>query len=94
MKEFILFLRGIIRISFIGLQELCEPQSVGEKVQARSCQAAFAWVAYDTSQGDGQPAPLDIVPGPWRRLVKPPPDPVPDRRAYTLCLLERLQDNL
>jgi hypothetical protein len=41
-----------------------------------------------------QSAPLDVVPGAWRRLVKPPHDPVPDRRAYTLCLLERLQDHL
>jgi hypothetical protein len=43
---------------------------------------------------DMQPAPLDVVPGAWRRLVKPPQDPVPDRRAYTLCLLDRLQDHL
>ena len=43
---------------------------------------------------DMQPAPLDVVPSAWRRLVKPPQAPVPDRRAYTLCLLERLQDHL
>jgi hypothetical protein len=43
---------------------------------------------------DMQPAPLDVVPSAWRRLVKPPQDPVPDRHAYTLCLLERLQDHL
>ena len=43
---------------------------------------------------DMQSAPLDVVPSAWRRLVKPPQAPVPDRRAYTLCLLERLQDHL
>jgi TnpA family transposase len=43
---------------------------------------------------DMQSAPLAVVPSAWRRLVKPPQAPVPDRRAYTLCLLERLQDHL
>jgi hypothetical protein len=39
-------------------------------------------------------APLDLVPSAWRRLVLPRHQPVADRRAYTLCLLERLQDSL
>jgi Tn3 transposase DDE domain/Domain of unknown function (DUF4158) len=43
---------------------------------------------------DMQSAPLDIVPSAWRRLVQPPQEPVPDRRAYTLWLLERLQEHL
>ena len=43
---------------------------------------------------DLQHAPLDGVPSAWRRLVKPPREAEVDRRAYTLCTLERLQDNL
>ena len=43
---------------------------------------------------DMRPAPLDLVPSAWRRLVLPRHQPVPDRRAYTLCLMERLQDSL
>jgi hypothetical protein len=43
---------------------------------------------------DLQQAPLDGVPSAWRRLVKPPREAEVDRRAYTLCTLERLQDNL
>ena len=43
---------------------------------------------------DMRRAPLDLVPSGWRRLVLPRHQPVPDRRAYTLCLLERLQDSL
>ena len=39
-------------------------------------------------------APLDLVPGAWRRLVLPRRQAVADRRAYTLCLMERLQDSL
>src|SRR4029453_5990629 len=42
---------------------------------------------------DMQSAPLDVVPSAWRRLVKPPQAPVPDRRANTLFLLERPQDH-
>jgi hypothetical protein len=38
-------------------------------------------------------APRDVVPGPWRRLVLGP-DSATDRRAYTLCVMERLQDTL
>ncbi len=41
-----------------------------------------------------QQAPLDFVPGAWRRLVLPPHQTVADRRAYTLCSMERLQDSL
>ena len=41
-----------------------------------------------------QEAPLDVVPSAWRRLVKPPRGAEVDRRAYTLCILERLQDSL
>jgi TnpA family transposase len=43
---------------------------------------------------DMQPAPLDVVPRAWRRLVLPPHEPVPDRRAYTLCAMERLHESL
>ncbi len=38
-------------------------------------------------------APLALVPGAWRRLVLPHRQAVADRRAYTLCVLERLQDS-
>src|SRR5712691_8168814 len=41
-----------------------------------------------------QHAPLDGIPSAWRRLVKPPRAAEVDRRAYTLCTLERLQDHL
>jgi hypothetical protein len=41
-----------------------------------------------------QQAPLDIIPGAWRRLVLPRHAPGPDRWAYTLCVLERLQESL
>jgi TnpA family transposase len=41
-----------------------------------------------------QHAPLEGVPSAWRRLVKPPREAEVDRRAYTLCTLERVQDNL
>jgi hypothetical protein len=43
---------------------------------------------------DMQQAPLDVVPSAWRRLVKPPRESGVDRHAYTLCAVERLQDNL
>ena len=43
---------------------------------------------------DMQQAPLDGIPSAWRRLVKPPREAEVDRRAYTLCTLERLQENL
>jgi TnpA family transposase len=43
---------------------------------------------------DRHHAPLDLVPGAWRRLVLPRRQAVADRRAYTLCLMERLQDRL
>src|SRR5712691_13125140 len=43
---------------------------------------------------DMQQAPLDVVPRAWRRLVLPPREPVPDRRAYTLCAMERLHESL
>jgi hypothetical protein len=43
---------------------------------------------------DMRQAPLDLVPSAWRRLVLPRHQPVPDRRAYTLCLMEGLQDSL
>src|SRR5712691_7885792 len=39
-------------------------------------------------------APLDVVPRAWRRLVLPPREPVPDRRAYTLCTMARLHERL
>jgi hypothetical protein len=38
---------------------------------------------------DMQHAPLDGIPSAWRRLVKPPREAEVDRRAYTLCTLER-----
>ncbi len=38
-------------------------------------------------------APLEMVSRPWRRLVLAPDGRV-DRRAYTLCALERFQDSL
>lgn len=41
-----------------------------------------------------QQAPLDVVPSAWRRLVKPPREAEVDRRAYTLCSMECLQDSL
>ena len=41
---------------------------------------------------DMQQAPLDVVPGAWRRLVKP--SSTVNRQAYTLCIVERLQDHL
>jgi len=43
---------------------------------------------------DMQHAPLDGIPSAWRRLVKPPRAAEVDRRAYTLCTLERLQAHL
>jgi hypothetical protein len=43
---------------------------------------------------DLQQAPLDGIPSAWRRLVKPPREAEVDRRAYTLCTLECLQENL
>jgi hypothetical protein len=43
---------------------------------------------------DMQQAPLDVVPNAWRRLVRPPRTAEVDRRAYTLCTLESLQDSL
>ena len=43
---------------------------------------------------DMRHAPLEGVPSAWRRLVKPPRQADVDRRAYTLCTLERLQDSL
>jgi len=39
-------------------------------------------------------APLDWVPGAWRRLVVPRHAPIADRHAYTLCAVERLQESL
>jgi TnpA family transposase len=45
-------------------------------------------------QPDLQPAPLDLVSGAWRRLVLPRHAPGVDRRAYTLCLVDRLQASL
>ena len=43
---------------------------------------------------DMQQAPLDVVPGAWRRLVKPACTLTVNRQAYTLCIVERLQDHL
>ena len=44
---------------------------------------------------DMRQAPLDVVPGAWRRLVKPSGcTPTVNRQAYTLCVVERLQDYL
>ena len=43
---------------------------------------------------DMQHAPLDGIPSAWRRLVKLSRATEVDRRAYTLCTLERLQDHL
>jgi TnpA family transposase len=43
---------------------------------------------------DMHQAPLDFVPGAWRRVVVPPRQTAVDRRAYTLCAMERLQDSL
>ncbi len=44
-------------------------------------------------KADMSKAPLEIVPRPWKRMVIDKNHQV-DRRAYTLCLLERLQDSL
>jgi TnpA family transposase len=43
---------------------------------------------------DMRAAPLDFVPGGWRRLVVPRQAPMADRPAYTLCAVERLQESL
>jgi TnpA family transposase len=43
---------------------------------------------------DMHQAPLEFVPGAWRRVVVPPRQTAVDRRAYTLCAMERLQDSL
>jgi TnpA family transposase len=43
---------------------------------------------------DMHDAPLDFVPGGWRRLVVPRHAPTVDRQAYTLCAVERLQESL
>jgi hypothetical protein len=43
---------------------------------------------------DMQQAPLDMVPSAWRRLVKPPREVEVERRASTLCPMERLQESL
>jgi hypothetical protein len=43
---------------------------------------------------DMHDAPLALVPSAWRRLVLPRRHAVADRHAYTLCVLERLQDSL
>lgn len=43
---------------------------------------------------DMHQAPLDFVPGAWRRVVVPPRQTAVDRRAYTLCAMEHLQDSL
>ena len=42
-----------------------------------------------------QQAPLDVVPRSWRRVVTPSGcTPTVNRQAYTLCVVERLQDHL
>jgi hypothetical protein len=43
---------------------------------------------------DMHDAPLARIPSAWRRLVLPHRQAVADRHAYTLCVLERLQDSL
>jgi TnpA family transposase len=47
----------------------------------------------DQRQPDFSQAPLDVVSRAWRRFVVGP-DQMIDRRAYTLCVLQRLQDSL
>ena len=47
----------------------------------------------DQRESDLSQAPLDVVSRAWRRFVIGP-DQTIDRRAYTLCVLQRLQDNL
>jgi TnpA family transposase len=42
---------------------------------------------------DLRQAPSEVVPGGWRRRVFPRDQPM-DRRAYTLCVVERLQDSM
>lgn len=43
---------------------------------------------------DMHDAPLALIPRAWRRLVLPHRQAGADRHAYTLCVLERLQDSL
>jgi TnpA family transposase len=43
---------------------------------------------------DMRDAPLDFVPGGWRRLVVPRHAPMADQQAYTLCAVERLRESL
>jgi hypothetical protein len=45
-------------------------------------------------QPDMRQAPLEGVPRAWHRLVKALRHAAVDRRAYTLCTLERLQESL
>ncbi|MBV8265443.1 MAG: Tn3 family transposase [Planctomycetaceae bacterium] len=47
----------------------------------------------DQRESDLSQAPLDVVSRAWRRFVIGP-DQTIDRRAYTLCVLHRLQDGL
>jgi TnpA family transposase len=47
----------------------------------------------DQRESDLSQAPLDVVSRAWRRFVIGP-DQTIDRRAYTLCVLQRLQDSL
>jgi TnpA family transposase len=47
----------------------------------------------DRRESDLSQAPLDVVSRAWRRFVIGP-DQTIDRRAYTLCVLHRLQDGL
>ena len=56
-----------------------------------------AWKFLASLEGQRKPdmskAPLDVVPAAWKRLVVGSDKQV-DRRAYTLCVLEQLQDAL
>jgi len=54
---------------------------------------AFLRVIDGKKPPDLSEAPLDIVNRSWRRLVLPKNNGI-DRSAYTLCVLERLQDSL
>jgi TnpA family transposase len=77
------FLPAVLReIAFRGTQ-------AGQPI----LQALKALVTPTWHQPDLSRAPMDIVSRAWRRLVVGPDHQI-DRRAYTLCVLECLQDGL
>jgi TnpA family transposase len=62
--------------------------------QPRLTAGAFLGQLEHHHHPDRHHAPLDLVPGAWRRLVLPRRPAVADRRAYPLCLMARLHDRL